>query len=70
MGIAFTMSARLQKTVALSSGEAELNAQVVGMSEGLGVSAYVKSGALALNLHAFATAARLVELQVVRESAE
>ena len=32
--------------------------------------AYVKSGALALNLHAFATAARLVELRVVRGSAE
>ena len=31
-------ASRLQKTVALSSGEAELNAQVMGMSEGLGVS--------------------------------
>ena len=31
-------ASRLQKTVALSSCEAELNAQVMGMSEGLGVS--------------------------------
>ena len=41
-----------------------------GCLKALEFRAYVKSGALALNLHAFATAARLVELQVVRGSAE
>ena len=33
-----SFASRLQKTVALSSGEAELNAQILGLAEGIGVS--------------------------------
>ena len=35
-------ASRLQRTVALSSGEAELNALVMGLSEGLGISNVMK----------------------------
>ena len=63
-------ASRLQKTVALSSGEAELNAQVMGATEGLEWPAYVKNGIFVLTLPAFATAARLVGLRVAQEWAK
>ena len=47
------IASRLQKTVALSFGEAELNAQVTGMSEGLGVSGVCEEWCLGSELACF-----------------
>ena len=46
-------ASRLQKTVAHSSGEAELNAQVMGMSEGPGVSGVCEERCLGVELACF-----------------
>ena len=46
-------ASRLQKTVALSSGEAELDAQVMGMSEALGVSGVCEEWCLGSELACF-----------------
>ena len=46
-------ASRLQKTVALSSGEAELNAQVLGLTEGLGVSSLCREWGLPSTVSCF-----------------
>ena len=51
-------ASRLQKTVALSSCEAELNAQVMGMSEGLGVSGVCEEWYLGSELECFCDSRR------------